>query len=155
MAPSRRKYISCCHHHAKVAPASLWPWSRITSMQFTVFPGQTVSSDSSSVLTDSTSTPELTTGINMIKSGKGKVDGDLETENSIHVLDFRDGTIHFFTNYNLDYLIRRCKPIPYFIPRIEAYQKNPGIVHVFVISGSHKYILRYKYKLHTCTLVNN
>ena len=35
---------------------------------------QTVSSDSSSVLTDST--PELTTGI---KSGKGKVDGDLET----------------------------------------------------------------------------
>ena len=34
-----------------------------------------MSSDSSSVLTDST--PELTTGI---KSGKGKVDGDLETE---------------------------------------------------------------------------
>ena len=33
---------------------------------------QTVSSDSSSVLTDST--PELTAGI---KSGKGKVDGDL------------------------------------------------------------------------------
>ena len=82
-----------------------------------------MSSDSSSVLTDST--PELTTGI---KSGKGKVDGDLATENSIHVLDFRDGTIHFFTNYNLDYFIRRCKPIPYFIPRIEAYQKNPGIV---------------------------
>ena len=105
-----------------------------------------MSSDSSSVLTDTT--PELTTGI---KSGKGKVDEDLETENSI--LDFRDGTIHFFMNYNLDYFIRRCKPIPYFIPRIEAYQKNPGIVHVFVISGSHKYILRYK--LHTCTLVNN
>ena len=81
---------------------------------------QTVLSDSSSVLTDST--PELTTGINMIKSGKGKVDGDLETENSIHVLDFRDGTIHFFTNYNLDYFIRRCKPIPYFIPRIKRTQ---------------------------------
>ena len=49
---------------------------------------QTVSSDSSSVLTDST--PELTAGI---KSGKGNIDGDLETENS--TLYFRDGMIHF------------------------------------------------------------
>ena len=49
---------------------------------------QTVSSDSSSVLTDST--PELTAGI---KSGKGNVDGDLETENS--TLYFRDGMIHY------------------------------------------------------------
>ena len=83
-----------------------------------------MSSDSSSVLTDSI--PELTTGI---MSGKGKVDGDLETENSI--LYFRDGMIHFFTNYNLDYFIRRCKPIifPIFIPRIEVYQKKAGIVH--------------------------
>ena len=40
------------------------------------------------VLNDST--PELTAGI---KSGKGNVDGDLETENS--TLYFRDGMIHF------------------------------------------------------------
>ena len=77
-----------------------------------------VSSDSSSVLTDST--PELTTGIT---SGKGKVDGDLETENSI--LYFRDGTIHFFTNYNLDYFIRRCKPIPYFYTQDRGISKEP------------------------------
>ena len=79
---------------------------------------QTVSSDSSSVLTDST--PELTTGI---KSGKGKVDRDLETENSI--LDFRDGTIHFFMNYYLDYFIRRCKPIPYFDTQDRGVSKEP------------------------------
>ena len=76
-----------------------------------------MSSDSSSVLTDST--PELTTGIT---SGKGKVDGDLETENSI--LYFRDGTIHFFTNYNLDYFIRRCKPIPYFYTQDRGVSKE-------------------------------
>ena len=74
--------------------------------------------DSSIVLTDST--PELTTGI---KYGKGKVDGDLETENSI--LDFRDGTKHFFTNYNLDYFIRRCKPIPYFDTQDRGVSKEP------------------------------
>ena len=77
-----------------------------------------MSSDSSSVLTDST--PELTTGIT---SGKGKVDGDLETENSI--LYFRDGTIHFFTNYNLDYFICRCKPIPYFYTQDRGLSKEP------------------------------
>ena len=144
MVPWRRTFISCCHHHAKVAPASLWPWSRMTSMQFTVFPGQTVSSDSSSVLNDST--PELTAGI---KSGKGNVDGDLETENS--TLYIRDGMIHFFTNYNLDYFIRRCKPIPYF------YTQDRGVSKESTYSPSVRDI-RVTYNInciHRCTLVNN
>ena len=76
-----------------------------------------MSSDSSSLLTDST--PALTAEI---KSGKGKVDGDLETVNSI--LDSRDGTIHFFTNYNLDSFIRRSKHIPYFYTQDRGVSKE-------------------------------
>ena len=116
MAPSRRKLISCCHHHAKVAPASL-SMTMITN-DINAVPmfsqAQTVSSDSSSVLTDSTAG---------IKSGKGKVGGDLETVASI--LDSREGTIHFFMNYNLDYLSRRSKPIPYFYTQDRGVSKEP------------------------------
>ena len=32
---------------------------------------------------------------------------------------------------------------PFIIPRIEAYQNNPRIVHVFAISGSHTILIAY------------
>ena len=105
-----------------------------------------MSSDSSSVLTDST--PELTAGI---KSGqrKGKVDGDLETVNSI--LDSRDGT-----NYNLDYLLRRSKPISYFYTQDRGVSKESRYSRcVHDIRVTYDIFCDININLHTCTLVNN